>query len=118
MTRRRTAGIVAIALLAVILPACTTRDAVTIPVDGLNFEFDPSTIRARVGDTVTIVLRNPTTIFHDLKIDRPLVHIEAFAGRSGRGTFELNEAGTYAMYCTVPGHRTSGMEGRLVVSDR
>ncbi len=43
------------------------------------------------------------------------LHVAAEAGRVATIEFTPTEAGTYVFYCTVPGHREAGMEGKLVV---
>ena len=44
--------------------------------------------------------------------DDPVV--VAQGGETATGTAEL-EPGTYTYYCSVPGHRSAGMEGELTV---
>lgn len=43
------------------------------------------------------------------------LHVSAEAGHAATIEFTPTEAGTYVFYCTVPGHREAGMEGKLVV---
>lgn len=43
------------------------------------------------------------------------LHIAAAAGESVDLKFTATEAGSYTFYCTVPGHREAGMEGKLTV---
>ncbi|RJQ12378.1 MAG: hypothetical protein C4558_01875 [Dehalococcoidia bacterium] len=43
------------------------------------------------------------------------LHVAADAGQVATIEFTPTEAGTYVFYCTVPGHREAGMEGKLVV---
>jgi len=43
------------------------------------------------------------------------LHVAAEAGHVATIEFTPTEAGTYVFYCTVPGHREAGMEGKLVV---
>jgi uncharacterized cupredoxin-like copper-binding protein len=53
-------------------------------------------------------------VLHDLRItDQPFI-IEAGAGSMATGQLAL-EAGSYAFYCSLPGHREAGMEGVLEV---
>ena len=43
------------------------------------------------------------------------LHVAAEAGRVAEIEFTPTQAGTYVFYCTVPGHREAGMEGKLIV---
>jgi uncharacterized cupredoxin-like copper-binding protein len=43
------------------------------------------------------------------------VHVAAEPSHEGTVTFTPTEAGTYEFYCTVAGHKASGMVGRLIV---
>ncbi len=37
-------------------------------------------------------------------------------GQSADLVFETNDAGEFVYYCTIPGHREEGMEGKLIVT--
>ena len=50
--------------------------------------------------------------------DQLPVHVAAAQGHEGTVTFTPTEAGTYEFYCTVAGHKASGMVGKLIVVDR
>lgn len=43
------------------------------------------------------------------------LHVAAEAGRVADIAFITGQSGEYVFYCTEPGHRQAGMEGRLVV---
>lgn len=81
--------------------------------DGLAFE--PSQVTVTAGE-VTVELTSQPAAPHTFTIeeldDREVV--QADAGETARGTIEL-DPGTYTYYCSVPGHRQAGMEGRLTV---
>ncbi|MQB02374.1 MAG: hypothetical protein GEU78_19485, partial [Actinobacteria bacterium] len=51
---------------------------------------------------------------HDIPPE-DLVVVHADAGQPAHGTFTINEPGTYTIYCSVLGHRQSGMEASLTV---
>ena len=87
----------------------------TLSVQGKEFEFIPDTLSAPADTEVTVELENTGTIEHDFTIDEANLKIATPATETATGTFNL-PAGTYAFYCSVPGHRDSGMEGTLTVS--
>ncbi|MGH9135811.1 MAG: plastocyanin/azurin family copper-binding protein [Acidimicrobiales bacterium] len=83
---------------------------VVVQIQGLD--FDAEEYAAAAGD-VAIEYVNDGTTRHDLLIeDVPGLHLEV--GSTDSGTVEL-EPGTYTMFCSVPGHRSAGMEAELVV---
>ena len=43
------------------------------------------------------------------------LHVAAGPGRAAEIEFTATQPGTYAFFCTVPGHREAGMEGTLIV---
>jgi len=47
--------------------------------------------------------------------DKLAVHVAAEVGKSGTVTFTPTEPGEYEWYCTVAGHKASGMVGKLTV---
>lgn len=77
------------------------------------------TLTAEPGQTVMITLVNGDGVIHDLVIDE--FHATS-AEISQPGdltsiTFTAGEAGEYAYYCSIPGHRQAGMFGTLRVGD-
>ena len=44
------------------------------------------------------------------------VHVAAEPSHTANVTFTPSEAGEYEFYCTVAGHKTSGMVGKLTVT--
>lgn len=81
-----------------------------------SFEFEPDEIHAKAGEDLKIVL-NSEDILHDFVIDELDVHIAAEAKESQTGGVRADEPGMYTYYCSVPGHRSAGMEGTLVVEE-
>ena len=125
-------------------PAATTDLSIT-GTDALAFEPDVFTIPA--GQEVTVEFTAEPSVEHDLVIEgvgrdamagdeghgeedeehgtdddqgiaEDDLHVaHADAGEAVTATFMVNEPGTYQVYCTVPGHRSAGMEGALTVVD-
>jgi nitrite reductase (NO-forming) len=84
-------------------------------IDGLT---NPP-LRAAKGDVVQITLVNGDGMQHDIALPELDVASE-FISEKGTSTllvFEVNDDGEYVYYCTVPGHRQAGMEGRLIVGE-
>lgn len=85
-----------------------------VGTDGLAFEPEQATVTA--GE-VTVELTSEAAVQHNVVIegvldDQPVV--EAAAGETATGTVALEE-GSYAFYCSVPGHREAGMQGTVEV---
>jgi uncharacterized cupredoxin-like copper-binding protein len=88
------------------LPAVVTHE--------LHFEMPDLT--ARVGETVALRLDNQSNIPHTFTVDELGVNVEMPANSTGLALFRADAAGTYTLYCDVPGHRAAGMEATLVVT--
>src|SRR5688500_11160320 len=90
--------------------------ALTSPEAG-DLVFEPETLEAEAGEVV-IDYTNPSEVPHNVAIeadDETLSQGETVTGGdSAAATAEL-EPGEYVFYCSVPGHRESGMEGTLTV---
>jgi uncharacterized cupredoxin-like copper-binding protein len=95
------------------LPAVEGPTSPSLDVVATEMAYDPDAVAVAAG-TVEVVLRNEGQVLHDLRItDQPFI-IEAGAGSMATGQLAL-EAGSYAFYCSLPGHREAGMEGVLEV---
>jgi plastocyanin len=89
----------------------------TIPADpsgALAYQFADA--QAKPGQ-VTIRSPNESSIDHDISIEGNGVNEKGPVVKDG-GVSELKadlKAGDYTFYCSVPGHREGGMEGKLTV---
>jgi uncharacterized cupredoxin-like copper-binding protein len=84
-----------------------------LEVVATEMAYDPDAVAVEAGQ-VPVTLQNGGTILHDLRVeDQPFI-LEAVAGETVTGQLEL-EAGSYAFFCSLPGHREAGMEGVLEV---
>ncbi len=87
----------------------------TVEVDAANYSFKPDKPTAPAG-IVTIRMKNVSGNPHTLAISG----VDGFelsvsgGGNTDAGKVDL-KPGTYTFYCTVPGHRSAGMEGKLTV---
>lgn len=96
------------------LSAVSGPSAPKLEVAATEMRFTPSEIAVDEGD-VPVVLRNEGTVIHDLRIEKkPALLLEASPGQTSTGTWPLDK-GRYRIYCSVPGHRSAGMEGVLEV---
>jgi nitrite reductase (NO-forming) len=84
-------------------------------IDGL---VNPDLV-VTAGADVQLTLLNSDGIPHDLSVPDFFAksRIVSRKGRTAEVSFVVgaDSAGTYAYFCTVPGHRKAGQEGRLVV---
>ena len=120
MSRRRIGAAVCVALVAGAcgggssLPAVRGPASPRLEVVGTEMKFTPGAVAVEAG-TVDVVLRNEGQVRHDLRVDgKPALLVEAAPGQTATGSWELDE-GRYEMYCSIPGHRTAGMEGVVEV---
>lgn len=76
------------------------------------------TLNVAVGDTVEIQLDSGEGAEHDLVIAELNVASPKFSASTGRQTlrFKVAQPGEFTYFCSVPGHRQIGMEGRLKVT--
>lgn len=75
------------------------------------------TLSAQPGDVVEIILINGDAIQHNIALEGlNLKSKDVMAkGEQTRLVFNAEQAGVFAYYCDVPGHRQAGMEGDLTV---
>jgi len=76
------------------------------------------TLWARTGETVRITIVNGELMVHDVTLEKLNVRSAQILdkGATSSVTFKAKDSDTY--YCSLPGHRAAGMEGRLEVSDQ
>lgn len=89
---------------------------------GVRGEIDGITnpdLVVQPGDTVRVILINGDGAPHDLFFPDFNVKTSYVAkiDQQTETVFEVGDmqAGAYAYYCTVPGHRKAGQEGKLIV---
>ncbi len=82
-------------------------------IDGLT---NPD-LKAGLGDTVKVTLTSGEGAEHDITFDKLGFHSDHVVGKGSNVTLEFiaNREGTFAYYCSIPGHRQAGMEGKFVV---
>lgn len=95
-------------------PAPEDADAVVLGTDA--FEYIPDEVQLPAGGA-TVSLQCEQALPHNIEVeladgDRRVV--ECAGGETATGDVDL-PAGTYAFFCSIPGHRQAGMEGVLSV---
>jgi uncharacterized cupredoxin-like copper-binding protein len=78
--------------------------------------FDKKSLQGKAG-RVTIVMKNPAALSHNVSLEGPGLDKEGkTVGEGGTSTVSATlKPGTYLFYCSVPGHREGGMEGKLTI---
>jgi plastocyanin len=98
-------------------PSAGARSSLRLRADPSGaLRFDKKTLAAKPGK-VTIVMRNPAPVSHDISIEGPGINDHGeVVGQGGTSTVSATlKAGSYSFYCSVPGHRQAGMAGTLSV---
>ena len=116
----------AAAVAVLTLAACSSAAPASAPaapallvvnVKAADLMFDPMTLTAKVGQPVTVNLKNAGALEHSFVIDALNVKLEHVqAGQTATVTFTPTTAGTFDFYCNVPGHKDAGMKGTLMVN--
>lgn len=89
-------------------------DRQTLDVTVREFAFEPDQMRVAAGEPVMLVLRNAGAVEHDFAVDDPEVLVYAAPAETAEQEIGPFAAGTYTVYCSIPGHREAGMEATLV----
>jgi len=90
------------------------QDGETIAMDAFGMGFNPDVIYAHSGDSIEIKVTSKD-IAHAFDIDRLDAHMSFKAGDTMKFNFKHLAKGEYVYYCSLPGHREAGMEGKLIV---
>ncbi|MDP8977087.1 MAG: plastocyanin/azurin family copper-binding protein [Actinomycetota bacterium] len=87
----------------------------TLEFVAVDIDYSDAPQAADPGEA-TVELVNEGAIVHNVVIEgvSPTPIAQAQGGQTETGTVEL-EPGEYVYYCSIPGHREAGMEGRLEV---
>ena len=108
-----TAGLVPAVLLTALAGG---PPAQAIALTTTEFAIEPERVTIEAGKPVAIELRNEGALAHNIRIDALEVKSDTIqAGEATTVSFTAPEAGTYTIYCTVPGHEQAGMTATLEV---
>ena len=118
-------GVAAVAITAAIAVAgCSSGSSAAsssgssgggIQVKMTDMKFEPTEIKAKAGEKITLQLQNAGAVTHDFSIDDPKVNVVVQPGQTGTAEFTPSAPGTYKIYCAQPGHGAAGMVAQLVV---
>jgi nitrite reductase (NO-forming) len=74
-------------------------------------------LTAGLGDTVKITLISGEGALHNINVDELNAKSDNVTGQGNSIVleFKADKEGTFAYYCSIPGHRQAGMEGKLIV---
>jgi plastocyanin len=99
-------------------PAAKATKLALEAVPGGQLAYNTKKLTAKAG-TVTIEMSNASPLEHNVTVEegnkKVLGATPTFVGGKRSLTLKL-APGTYTFFCSVPGHRQAGMEGKLVVS--
>nr|WP_026678748.1 plastocyanin/azurin family copper-binding protein [Fictibacillus gelatini] len=102
-------------------------------IEATDFSYYPKEFKLTVGQPVNLILKNSGEIEHDIEFENmkasflqqpqqgnhskdQIVHIHSLPGKTSEMRFIPNESGVFRFFCTVPGHKESGMIGIVKVS--
>ncbi|WP_017434105.1 plastocyanin/azurin family copper-binding protein [Saccharococcus caldoxylosilyticus] len=103
-----------------------------VVIEATEFAYFPQDFKLTVGQPVTLILKNSGKVEHDIEFENmkasllqqshhgnhlknQTVHIHSLPGKTAEVKFIPIENGVFRFYCTVPGHKESGMVGFVEV---
>lgn len=90
--------------------------ATEVTVEGNEFAFTPSTIAAKMGDTLKVTFKNTGKYPHNFTVSDLNVKTKTIQpGESDTVEFTVAKAGSFKYICTVDSHADKGMTGILTV---
>jgi len=75
------------------------------------------TLWARTGENVRITIVNGELMVHDIALETLNIRSAQILDRAARTSITFKASKSDIYYCSIPGHRAAGMEGRLEVGD-
>jgi plastocyanin len=117
--KKRLLGVVVVAASALAAVSLAFAGGTTLKLTAAKnkLAYTVKTLKAKSGK-VTIVMKNPSVLTHDVAIKGNGVKVKGkVVGRGGTSTVTVTlKPGKYEFYCTVPGHEAAGMKGTLIVT--
>ena len=107
------AVILAIAGVAAATASSSALSGKAIVISATNARFSATTITADHG-TVTVDFTNNDLFWHTFTV--PALGVDIRTPVKGHGQESFNAApGTYEFFCAIPGHKSIGMRGTLII---
>jgi putative membrane-bound dehydrogenase-like protein len=97
-----------------------TLEATMIGYRGVGGDIDGvrnPTLWARTGETVRITMVNGEPMAHDIALEKLDVKSQQIFDRGASTNLNFRASANDVYYCSLPGHRLAGMEGRIEVTD-
>ena len=108
------AVILAIAGVAAATASNTAPSGKAIVISATNARFSATTITADHG-TVTVDFTNNDLFWHTFTV--PALGVDIRTPVKGHGQVSFNAApGSYEFFCAIPGHKSIGMRGTLIIN--
>jgi plastocyanin len=87
-----------------------------VTIEATEFAYSPEDFSLPADVATELTLENKGVVEHDIVVEEldDLELVFANAGETVTETVTI-AAGTYTFYCSIPGHRSAGMEGTLTV---
>ncbi len=89
--------------------------ATEVSVSTIDINFKPKELSIAADTDVTITVTNEGVLQHDFHIEDTDYATELLDGGDSTELVVNLSAGEYVYFCSVPGHREAGMEGKLTV---
>lgn len=100
-------------------PPTTQAEVIKMTVKGDEFSFEPVNITVKRGAKVELTFENIGNAPHNYVVDMLNLKTKTISGgKTDTLIFTAPSSSgsiSYASYCSVPGHRESGMEGTIVI---
>ena len=84
-------------------------------IQAVDFRFEPNTLTAKVGQPITVTIKNGGQAEHNFSIGSLKVNKDIEKGNSATVTFTPTQAGSIEFFCEYH-HITKGMTGTLTVT--
>lgn len=121
------AGVALVAVLPLALGACSSSKkssssssssggggGSSTSITARDFRFEPATLQAKVGQAITVTLKNDGSTEHNFSVSELSVDRDAEKGGSAKVTFTPTSAGSLQFFCKY--HKGSGMTGTITVT--